>query len=197
MGIAQQNLPITMARHNLEGIPRYPLPTGYSLRGYHPGDERLWREIHILAERYATITPELFEQEFGRDEAALTKRQLYLLNQDGKEIGTATAWFDDDYRGQAFGRVHWVALAPQYQGKGLAKPLMAAVCLRLRGLGHQRAYLVTSTARVPAVRLYLRFGFIPWPEGAADVRVWRQLESELGLTHAARRQSDGTPVPSP
>ncbi len=55
-------------------------------------------------------------------------------------------------------RIHWVAIAPAYQGRGLAKPLVAAACLRLRALGHVWAYLTTSTSRLPAVSLYTKFG---------------------------------------
>lgn len=197
MNVIQENAPITMVRDNLEGIPDHSLPEGFILRGYQPGDQKLWEEIHLLADRYLTPTSDLFHREFGTDEAVLAERQLYLLAADGQAIGTATAWFNDNFRGRAYGRVHWVAIVPRYQGQGLAKPLMAAVCCRLRELGHDRAYLTTSTARVPAVRLYMQFGFLPWPEGAGDVRVWRRFERELGLTRTPGWRFDGTPWPGP
>ena len=63
--------------------------------------------------------------------------------------GTTTAWYNEDYRGLPFGRVHWVAIVPEMQGRGLAKPIMSAVCHRLRELGHGRAYLTTTTVRIP------------------------------------------------
>lgn len=159
-----QNVPLVMVRDSLEGIPKHGLPAGYSLRGYQPGDEQLWEEIHLLADPYSTITTDLFQREFGTDEAVLAERQFYLLDAEGQAIGTATAWFDDNFRGCAYGRVHWVAIVPRYQGRGLAKPLMTAVCRRLRELGHERAYLTTATARIPAIGLYKQFGF------SADLR---------------------------
>jgi len=169
-----------MVRGSLEGIPSYDLPAGHSMRRYEPGDEELWKEIHLLADPYIDITPDLFRQEFGTEESVLAERQFYLLDARQQAIGTATAWYDDDFGGQAYGRVHWVAIVPRYQGRGLAKPLMAAVCHRLRNLGHERAYLDTSTARTAAIRLYLRFGFIPQIERPGDVKVWREIERELG-----------------
>lgn len=179
MSIIQQNLPLTMVRDNLEGIPRHALPAGYSIRRYHPGDRHRWEAIHRLADQYSIITPHLFIQEFGTEESVLVERQFYLLDARQRAIGTATAWYDDDFRGEVYGRVHWVAIIPEHQGQGLAKPLMAAVCCRLRELGHKRAYLKTSSARIPALRLYLQFGFIPQINGAGDVTVWRQLEEKL------------------
>jgi len=179
VNVIQENVPITMVRDNLEGIPSYDLPAGYSMRRYRPGDEQPWREIHLLADRYSTITPDLFSREFGVEELVLAERQFYLLDAAQQAIGTATAWYDDGSGSAAYGRVHWLAIVPDEQGRGLARPLMMAVCRRLRALGHDRAYLSTSTARIPAIHLYLRFGFIPKIEGARDVKVWRRLEREL------------------
>ncbi len=173
----KQNVPIAMIRPDLENIPQYNLPTGYSLRPYRPGDEQNWVKIQAAADRYNEITPPLFVQEFGRNQSAPAERQLYICDSEGMAVGTATAWFNNNYQGQLFGRVHWVAIVPNRQGGGLAKPLMTAVCHRLQELGHTQAYLTTSTARIPAINLYLQFGFSPQIENAEDVEVWRNLQS--------------------
>jgi GNAT superfamily N-acetyltransferase len=177
--IVQQNLPVTMVREELEVIPRHILPTGYSLRAYCPGDEQLWLQVHERADLYNTFPPGLFFQEFGPARSVLEERQLYLCDVHGEAIGTATAWFDGNYKGQVYGRVHWLAIVPDEQGKGLAKALMSAVCYRLRELGHRRAYLTTSTARVPAINLYLQFGFVPEISSVRDTAVWRELRQIL------------------
>jgi GNAT superfamily N-acetyltransferase len=163
-----------MIRSDLENIPEFVLPPGYGFRLYKPGDETLWTRIHLAADRYNRITPELFAEQFGQNSAALAERQFYLINPTGDAIGTGTAWFvqvDND----PIGRVHWVAILPQYQGRGLSKPLMTTICSRLRELGHQRAYLTTSPARSAAIGLYLRFGFVPWPVDAVEEEVWRKV----------------------
>jgi ribosomal protein S18 acetylase RimI-like enzyme len=99
-----------------------------------------------------------------------------LLAPDGQAIGTATAWFKDNFEGRRFGRVHWVAIVPEYQGRGLAKPLMSTICRRLQELGHDCAYLTTSTARLPAINLYRRFGFEPLIRTPEEADIWKRLD---------------------
>lgn len=166
---------LTMICENLVATPVFVLPAGFQLRWYVPGDETLWMEIHLKADPYNQITPELFQQQFGSDTVQLAKRQCYLIAPDGKAIGTATAWLGKDPEVKGFGRVHWVALLPEYHGRGLSKPLLGAVCARLRELGHGRAYLNTSAQRKAAVGLYLRFGFKPWIRNENERKIWDQL----------------------
>ena len=179
MDIVERNLSVIMVREHLDGIPQHALPSGFTIRWYRPGDEAHWVAIHRLADRYNVITPERFTREFGRDPERLRQRQCFLLSPRGEVIGTATAWFDDDFRGRRYGRVHWVAIVPAMQGRGLSKPLMSVVCERLRALGHDRAYLTTSTARIPAINLYLQFGFAPYIRGSEDRRIWQALRARL------------------
>ena len=169
------NLAIRMIRENLESIPEFSLPESYSLRWYRPGDQETWTQIQQKSDNLNPITTELFGHQFGSDGALLAARQCYLLNVEGAEIGTGTAWFNKDFEGRDFGRVHWVAIAPEYQGRGLAKPLMTAVCRRLRDLGHARACLSTSSARVKAIRLYLQFGFKPLIQSMEERETWNKL----------------------
>lgn len=169
---------IAMIRRDLEAIPQHDLPAGIVARTYRPGDELSWQAIQAAADKLNAITPELFQQQFGTDEAILAARQFYLLR-DTEPVATATAWYGDAAAGRHLGRVHWVAVLPEEQGKGLSKPLMALVCNRLRELGHGRAYLTTSTGRIPAVNLYLQFGFSPWIRSDEEAAAWQQLEGQL------------------
>jgi GNAT superfamily N-acetyltransferase len=176
MSIVERNISVHMIRDGLDNIPNYPLPPGYSTRWYRPGDERLWVDIQARSDRYNEITLALFVKAFGLDPQPLAERQCFLCNAQGEVIGTATAWFDDDYCGQPYGQLHWVAIVPQAQGRGLAKPLLSIVLNRMAELGHTRCYLGTSTARVPAINLYTKFGFVPHIRSADDLAVWREMQ---------------------
>jgi GNAT superfamily N-acetyltransferase len=160
----QSNAPLVRLRmecHDLNAVPRHTLPPPFSLRRFRPGDIDTWFHIESAAERYQPITRALFEHQFGTDPDLLAQRQFYLCDPHGHAIGTATAWFDTSDPARNWGRVHWVAILPTWQGRGLSKPLLAAVCERLRQLGHVRAYLMTETVRTTAISLYRQFGFVP------------------------------------
>jgi GNAT superfamily N-acetyltransferase len=179
MNVVQRNVYVHMERDHLGDIPTLPLPEGYSIRWYASGDERAWTDIHLRAEEFAEITAEVHPREFGRDGSLLASRQCFLLDARHSPIATATAWFDDDYHGRRYGRVHWVAVVPEHQGLGLSKPLLTIVLQRMVALGHDRAYLRTSTARLAAINLYAQFGFRPALRTAGQLSIWKQLNPYL------------------
>lgn len=171
-----------MKRSPLAGFPVFGFPAPYQFRWYLPGDEAHWLTIHhkadIHSEQQATMAT--FRRAFGEDTAVLAQRQGYILDGAGQPIGTASAWFDPvDENGRLPGRVHWVAILPEHQGKGLAKPLLSIICQRLEKFDHPFALLETSTARIPAVNLYLRFGFTPHIRNDVDRDAWEQLRPYL------------------
>ncbi len=164
-----------MVCRRLAGLVAHPPPPGTLLRFYRPGDESAWSRIHLDAEPYHAITSDLFCSSFGVDEEKLRHRQLYACTQDGLVVGTATAWFDDDYHGESWGRLHWVAVIRAFQGRGIGQALASAACHRMLTLGHNRAYLTTHSVRVRAIRFYLHLGFQPDIRTEADARVWQSV----------------------
>ncbi len=179
MRITDTYISVTMIRNHLDDIPHYALPPGYTIRWYHDGDEALWLAVQQASERHLEITHDVFMEWHGDYLSILNERMFFLLDADQQAIGTATAWFLDDYRGTRCGRVGWVAIVPQMRGKGLSRPMMTILCNRLRDVGHTNAYLTTSTMRFPAIRLYWDFGFRGECTKPKDIEVWKQLEQEI------------------
>lgn len=170
---------VVMVRPDLADLPQHELPAGYALRLYRPGDKRSWLRIQRRAERFLDITGKTFDANFGDDLPAMEKRSFFLVSPDGRDIGTTTAWYDRNYAGKAWGRVHWVAIVPEFQGRGLAKPMLSAVMNRMKALGHRRAVLGTQTPRLPAIKVYLDFGFRPDMTTADADRAWRLVRERL------------------
>ena len=183
MDVLRQNLSVAMIRPDLDDIPQYPLPQGYGVRPYRRGDGEAWTAIHRLADGYTEVDDGLYQREFGSDEAVLAQRQYYLLDRDNQPVGTVSAWWLDEYKGLAWGLLHWLAIVPAAQGRGLAKPMVSLVLNRLQHLGHQRVKLGTSSGRFAAIRLYREFGFLPDPRNDAEVQAWSRLEALIEGGH--------------
>ena len=148
-----------MIRENLEGLPFFAPPQGSTIRWHTPGDEQTWTDLQAPFYDAGAINLDTFTRWFGTDQDAQMNRIAYLVDAGGQAIGTAAAWSFDGFRGPEWGRVHWVAVAQDYQGRGLSKPLLSVVCRRLVDLGHTAAYLTTSRERPAAIALYRSFGF--------------------------------------
>ena len=188
MSVIDEYISVTMTRDHLEDIPQFHLPPDFAIRWYQDGDEELWLEIERASEDHIEITHELFMEWHGDHLSMLKDRMFFLLDPEMKAIGTATAWFLDEYNGKPYGRVGWVAIIPDMQGKGLSRPMMTVLCNRLKDLGHERAYLTTSTTRFPAIRLYWRFGFRPEYDRVNDRVVWQELERRIRQGYRVPRE---------
>lgn len=170
---------IFLVRPNLDDIPHFDIPRPFKLRTFQSGDEENWFKIYKAADHYNKIYSSMFKEYFGADEEKLGKRQFYICNSEDETIATATSWYNDDYHGETFGRVHWVAVHPEYQGLGLAKPLLSNVLTRLKDLGHEKCYLRTLSVRTPAICLYLSFGFRPDIRSDEDREIWNIIAERL------------------
>lgn len=183
----EDNVPVRMIRPHLRNLPVHPVPPGYRIRAYRPGDEHAWVAIQTAADRYNTIDLDLFHRQFGREPGPLSARQLFLLDAADHPIGTCTAWQGAFSGPSVRGRVHWLAILPDLQGRGLSKPMLSRTCLRLRELGHDTAYLTTSTARIAAINLYWAFGFRPDIRAAEDRKAWARVDAIRAEKHHANR----------
>ena len=74
--------------------------------------------------------------------------------------------------------VHWVAVRPAYQGRGLGKAMLSFTLNQL-AQWHDRAFLGTQTKRLAAIWLYLSFGFVPDLEQPGAIEAWRTVKEQL------------------
>jgi GNAT superfamily N-acetyltransferase len=98
---------------------------------------------------------------------------IFVCDQQGREIGTATAWFKDDN----MGRIHWVAIVPGFQGRGLSKPLITMVLNLMRKCNYKSCMLKTLPSKIAAINLYLKFGFKPSIQTDQDLEIWKRIKT--------------------
>lgn len=150
---------IVMIRWHMDALPEIDFPQGYSIRPMGPDDVSLWTDIQRDAEEFLDIGDDLFRREFGDDPATWGRRCFIITDPRGLGVGTISAWYDRDFKGAEWGRIHWVAVRPSAQRKGLGQAALA-YAMRVAAQWHDKCYLVTATERRAAVALYDKFGFV-------------------------------------
>ncbi|GAA4254641.1 hypothetical protein GCM10022255_060080 [Dactylosporangium darangshiense] len=163
---------IMMIRPNLDDLPPSELPEPYTIRWHRDGDAQHWMTIKSASDMHHQAPPDYYERMYDAHPDSLGQRQAFLCEPSGKPVGTVTAWWFENVDDPSLGKVNWMLIAPQAQGRGLSKPLLVACCARLAALGHTRAALYTLTQRIPAINLYRSFGFVPLIRHPADVQAW-------------------------
>ncbi len=159
--IPYHNIIMQLAAEDVRRIRPSALPDGFSARLFQDGDESHWARIEssvlefddeekALAYFVGAWLPRLDE---------LKKRCVFILNPDGLPVATTTAWYivHGDVR-QA--HIHWVAVTPGLQGKGLGRAVLTRALSLMPDLEPGRDVLLhTQTWSHTAVRLYHSVGF--------------------------------------
>jgi GNAT superfamily N-acetyltransferase len=184
---------VLMLRPSLDDAPQYSLPRPFSVRWYRAGDEQHWLAMKARSDRFHHADLAYYQHTYGAFTDLLPQRQTFLCDGAAEPIGTATAWFEE-FASQQYGKVNWVFIVPEAQGRGLAKPLVSTIVQRLHELGHSRALLYTLTTRLPAIHLYQHFGFVPCLRQATDVAAWADINRHLRLPFRAGEMIDMRPA---
>ena len=161
---------VLMHRPHLRDLPApVPLAAEFSLRRVEPEDERA---PAVLLERVLLPYGERWDEE--RVRRVLTEASdvnaVYAVFWQGQPVATTSSQYLPEYADTA-GFMHWVATHPDFRGKRLASALLARVLTDFSERGYDGAWLITQPDRIPAIRTYLKFGFVPeYEANGADHR---------------------------
>jgi len=170
-----RRIQLFMRRPWLDDLPEPPaLPPGYIVRAYEPDD------LSALA----TLLTRAFGDSWGEEQVrrrlveAPDVEQIYVIAHQDRLVATASArMLPDVYPGSGY--VHWVGADPVYQGKGLGALVSIRVLQHFRDAGLRDAVLETDDFRLPALRMYLRLGFVPEYRAPDHQRRWAHLLAQL------------------
>ena len=170
-----------LLERDLDNIPSLPLPDGYRFVFYKDGDRDDWIAVEKSAKEFSSYEQglEAWNKFYGDRENTLYNRMVFIENANREKVATATAYYDitgRDSSGSAW--LHWVAVRRDYQGRGLAKPLISHVLGLMREFGYTHAKIPTQTTTWVACKVYLDFGFLPLPQNAVNSREgWRIMKA--------------------
>jgi len=167
---------VWMAKPDLTGCGEVHLPMGCGLRTYHAGDEWHWLYILRHADPAKSVKNAAFREAFSSHGAQLPRRLFFLVNPNGKDIGTAAAWPDDIWQDTATGMLTKVVLLPEALEMKVFVDFVRAVLSRMRQLGHSRAYVRCATEEAG---LYASLGFSPLIREAKEKKTWEKIQAGL------------------
>ncbi|MFQ5960428.1 MAG: GNAT family N-acetyltransferase [Candidatus Methylomirabilales bacterium] len=154
--------------------PELHIPHGFRLRTYGLGDDET---LSCLLDRA------------GMGRARLDYRIPHVLPDGfffvqhegtGRLVATCVAAHLPTLRHPFGGNLGWLAVDPNYRGQGLGYAVSAAVTQRLLKAGYRHIYLETDDFRLPAIKIYLRMGWIPFVFQEDMHDRWQAVCQQLG-----------------
>jgi len=169
----------------------FPLPDGFRFTFFSDGDEADWARIETSVLEFDSEFAALmyFKERFMPYSDELRRRCIFIENQDGIKVATATAWWREvEDRRRAW--LHWVAVTPRYQGLGLGKAVVSRVTELLTELeGEADYFLGTQTWSYKAVNIYMAHGFKPTAEKALYRDRKNNFRKAMRILKRLRRKS--------
>jgi mycothiol synthase len=158
--------------------PSWSLPDGYSLRAYRPGDDEGYALVMTLA-GFAGWDVAHASQARQR---CFTDGLLFAVHDATAAIvATAAAVRQAPERYPYLGELGWVAADPAHRGIGLGHAVCAAATTRLLEERLPAIFLLTDDHRLPAIRTYLRLGWLPRLHEPDMEGRWRRICRALGM----------------
>ena len=151
-------------------------PQGYQLRLYQKGDEESFFNVmaHSGWERWNqdALDPWLAK--------IIPDSWFMIIHKKSKNI-VCTAMGLHNYKGiyPFWGELGWLASDPEHSGQGLGLVVSAAVTERLMEAGYKNIQLFTEDFRLPAIKTYLKLGFIPSIIEEGQIDRWRNIFTSL------------------
>ncbi len=176
MSKEQHDLQLQMAWpvYLLHTPPAVRLCPGYLMRTYQPGDEDPFLNLMKMA-GWNDWDKQRLDPWFQR----LLPGGWYVAihEMSGQMVASCMALRSEAY--SSGGELGWLAGAPTHSGKGLGLSVSAAVTARFIEEGYRIIHLYSEDYRLPALKIYLRLGYVPLLNTKAMSDRWKVICNRL------------------
>ena len=166
--------------HRMDAFAEHPVPEGFFVRKFRPGEERIWVEINKCGIFGPDVGMDGWENSVLKIAGLVPERDiLFATRADDVPVATLTAYVRDD----GFGAIHMVSARESVRGRGIGKALLSAGMKRLREAVPPPPItrLSTDDWRLPAIKCYLDAGFRPVAVSEDMPGRWRKVFAALGV----------------
>ncbi len=173
-----KQLIMTLQSGRFESSLQLNLPDGYLLRNFQSEDK----------ESYINLMKSAGFNEWNNDnfnsviEKAIPNGLFFIEHIESSEIvGTAVGSNNPTKYFPNGGELGWVAVNPSHCGKGLGRIVCAAVTKTFLELDYREIYLLTDDFRLPAIKIYLKLGYVPFYYLPDMKQRWSKVLKKLNL----------------
>ncbi len=166
--------------HRMDVFAEHPVPEGFFVRKFRPGEERNWIEINKCGIFGPDVGMDGWENSVRKIASLVPERDiLFATRVDDVPVATLAAYVRDD----GFGAIHMVSARESVRGRGIGKALLSAGMKRLREAVPVPSItrLSTDDWRLPAIKCYLDAGFHPVAVSEDMPGRWRKVLAALGV----------------
>lgn len=152
---------ILMKCDHLNFNSKTTLPKGFYFKMYEEGDEILWAQIEYEIGDFNSYDEALqyFINTYLPKKELLTKRCMFVVDEDNHPVATCTAWYDFAIDDNLVSSLHWFATAPRFQNMGIGKAILSKVLEIYQRNNQLPIYLHTQPWSYKAIHIYSQFGF--------------------------------------
>ena len=173
-----EQLQMIWPESRMDNWPQWQVPEGYLLRGFREDD----------AEPYIDLMRMAGFDSWDRDklnvvlENAVPNGIVFIEHvASSKIVATAMGWYRQTPLFPDLHEMGWVAADPAHRGKGLGRVVIAAATRTLLKYGAKGIFLLTDDWRLPAIKGYLKVGYVPLYHQLDMRERWRDVFRKLNL----------------
>ncbi len=166
-------LHICMERASLENLPPLILREGFTIRSIEEHEGVLWEQV--MDSSYGGYVPGDFQRIMVDNYDYDPSRVFVMFYQFGLPCATATSWRQHYRWGEGVGYVLFVGVSKPYQGHGLGYWMTLHILYDFVRNSLSPAILETGDSNYPALKTYLKLGFVPRIVHLNQYQCWERI----------------------
>ncbi len=190
---------ICLERPTLANLPALALPVGFLIRSLRVEEGAIWEAV--MDQAFGNYEPGDFQKVMVENYDYDPSRVFVMFDPVGTPCATASAWRQHYRWGEGVGYVLFVGVIPAQRGRGLGYQMVLHILHEFVRCGLTSAVLETEDDNLPALKTYLKLGFLPRLVHERQVARWQQIFTACRLAPLPLpticRPPQNAPHPSP